>query len=237
MIVDKVSIEVQKIINYYDDSIKSMDKIAKTSKGRAYGGVLRAKKGELVENLARSLFMIAWNCLDRKSNKLKLERKTIRIPLKKDYINKIESPEVRKYIRESIGSYYYPLTVDLLIYIDEVLGIAVECKAYTENAMLKRILVDFTLLRNLYPNLYFLLFQLESQLGGDYSNIKKTKYGSPSTHTLLSYFDIDLNIITLLEGERSVNRPVHKIEYYKPLKKESILIAIEVMKDLLKRCM
>lgn len=108
-----------------------------------------------------------------------------------------------------------------------------ECKAYTENAMLKRILVDFTLFKQVYPDLSFVLLQLESQLGGDYSLVNSTKYGSPSTHTLLSYFDIDLNILTLLEGERKVDRPIHKHEYYKSLRAESLLTALEVIKNLL----
>jgi len=70
----------------------------------------------------------------------------------------------------------------------------------------------------IYPNVKFVLFQLESQLGGDYSEIyKKVKVGSPSVHTLLSYFDIDLNIITLLRGERKVDEPIHKEKFFKPL--------------------
>jgi len=108
-----------------------------------------------------------------------------------------------------------------------------ECKAYTENAMFKRILVDFTLFKQVYPDLSFVLLQLESQLGGDYSSRKSIKYGSPSTHTLLSYFDIDLNILTLLEGERKVDQPIHKPAYYKSLRAESLLTALEVIKNLL----
>jgi len=99
--------------------------------------------------------------------------------------------------------------------------------------MLKRILVDFTLLKQVYPDLTFVLFQLESQLGGDYSSPNHIKHGSPSTHTLLSYFDIDLNIITLLEGERKVDKPIHKPEYYKALRKESLLTALKVLMNLL----
>jgi hypothetical protein len=99
--------------------------------------------------------------------------------------------------------------------------------------MLKRILVDFTLFKQVYLELAFVLFQLESQLGGDYSSINYVKYGSPSTHTLLSYFDIDLNIITLLEGERKVDKPTHKPEYYKALREGSLLTALEVFKKLL----
>ena len=129
--------------------------------------------------------------------------------------------------------YYYNLKVDIHVYIDDIFKLAVECKAFTENAMLKRILVDFTLLKQLFPNLNFVLFQLESQLGGDYSELKKVKFGSRSTHTLLSYFDIDLHIITLLEGERKIDQPIHKKEHYKELKQESLIKALQVLKNLL----
>lgn len=59
---------------------------------------------------------------------------------------------------------------DVQMFIEERFALVMECKAYTENAMLKRILVDFTLLKNVYPDLSFVLLQLESQLGGDYSS-------------------------------------------------------------------
>jgi hypothetical protein len=52
---------------------------------------------------------------------------------------------------------------------------------------------------------------------------------------LLSYFDIQLNIITLLEGERKVDRPIHKPEFYKPLKKENLKKAVAVFKALLEK--
>jgi hypothetical protein len=74
---------------------------------------------------------------------------------------------------------------------------------------------------------------LESQLGGDYSCSLTGKFGSASTHTLLSYFDIDLKILTLLEGERKVDQPIHKPEFYKPLKRERIIEAINYFKKLL----
>ncbi len=69
---------------------------------------------------------------------------------------------------------------------------------------------------------------------GDYSQpLKPVIYGSPSTHTLLSYFDVDLHIITLLEGERRVNEPIHKRAYYKELKEETLRKAVETLKSLL----
>lgn len=109
-----------------------------------------------------------------------------------------------------------------------------ECKAYTENAMLKRILVDFTLLKSLYLTIKFILLQLESQLGGNYSELKSKTLGSPSTHTLLSYFDIKLDIITLLKGERKVDQPIHKPEFFKPLTRKSLENAVTIISKILK---
>jgi hypothetical protein len=223
--------KLKSIIKLYESKIGKMEEEAQKSEDRAYGGVLRAGKGSLVELIARELIEIAWIELGEKSNRLSFEKKYIKIPVKREYIERIRSEEVKEYIKEHIKDFYYPLRTDIHVHIDRKFKMAVECKAYTENAMLKRILVDFTLLKQVHPELSFVLFQLESQLGGDYSS--ENKYGSPSTHTLLSYFDIDLNIITLLEGERKVDKPIHKREYYKPLKKEKLIHAIEVFKSLL----
>jgi len=100
--------------------------------------------------------------------------------------------------------------------------------------MFKRILVDFTLLKQAFPNLKCVLLQLESQLTGDYSEPSKSIiYGSASTHTLLSYFDVDLNIITLLEGERKVNAPIHKLEYFKEMTEPALQRAVNTLKELL----
>lgn len=229
----KISKDIQQLIDVYESLVKGIDTKAKDSEDRAYGGIIRAGKGKLVESLGRSLIEIAWKELSYDSSRLSTEKQTVKIPLNKRYLNKIKSPEVRKYIKDNIKDFYYPLRTDIHVYIDGKFTIAMECKAYTENAMLKRILVDFTLFKQVYPDLSFVLLQLESQLGGDYSLANSIKYGSPSTHTLLSYFDIDLNILTLLKGERKVDRPIHKPEYYKSLQAESLLTALEVIKNLL----
>ncbi len=225
--------DIQSLINAYESLIKGVDVKAKKLKGRAYGGVVRAEKGKFVEFLARRLVEMAWQDLKRNPKRLSFEKEIVKVPINKKYIERIKNPEVKKFIKEHIKDFYYPLRTDIHVHIDGIFKIAIECKAYTENAMLKRILVDFTLLKQVFPNLVFVLFQLESQLGGDYSSVGSTKYGSPSTHTILSYFDIDLNIITLLEGERKVDEPIHKLEYYKPLKKENLLFALEIFKNLL----
>ncbi len=230
---DDSSDALQELIDEYNNFIKTIDKEALEEKGRAYGGVVRSKKGNYVERLAESLVKLAWNSLKQDPNRLLLDKEAVKIPIKQEYLERIKNPEVRSYIEEHIADYYYLLRTDVQVYIDKQFIIAIECKAYTENAMLKRILVDFTLFKQLYPNLNFVLFQLESQLGGDYSSPNSIKSGSPSTHTLLSYFDVDLHIVTLLEGERIVDKPIHKVGYFKELKKEKLIESMELFKKLL----
>jgi len=100
--------------------------------------------------------------------------------------------------------------------------------------MIKRILVDFHLLKIIYPNISCYLFQLESQLGGDYSNLPETVYGSTSTHSIMSYFeDVDLNIFTFLKGERNIDNPIHKT--FKPLEASIINKAVDFLRNDLKK--
>jgi hypothetical protein len=230
---DNISRDLGKLVEAYDLLVKRIDRKARESKDRAYGGVLRAAKGAYVEGVGENLIELAWRGLGKRRSDLKFGSKGVRIPLKREYLSRIRSKEVRDFIKANLKDYYYTLKTDIQVYTRGQFKIAVECKAYAENAMLKRILVDFTLLRQRFPNLSFVLLQLESQLGGDYSSSKKNKYGSPSTHTLLSYFDVDLNIITLLEGERDIRQPIHKLEFYKPLKKDNLRRAVDAFKQLL----
>jgi hypothetical protein len=234
--MDTFENEIQGIIAAYDKIIRGIEKEALDSKSsRAYGGIIRAGKGQLVESIAKQLVRLAWQKLNGDEHRLKVpEKKTVfKIPIKPEYVERIKNEEIRNYIKQNIGDYYYPLGSDVQVYVDGKLVMVIECKAYTENAMLKRILVDFSLLKNLYPNVIPVLLQLESQLGGDYSELKKIPFGSPSTHTLLSYFDVNLHIITLLKGERKVDEPIHKKEFYKPLTKESLENAIDTISELL----
>lgn len=232
---NSVDTDIQKLINTYDVLVKDIDSKAKISEDRAYGGIIRAGKGKLVENTARRLVELAWYLLGGGPQRLRINRQSIKVPLKKEYLSKIKNQEVKQYIFENIHRYYYPLSADVHVHIDNKFVLAIECKAYTENAMLKRILVDSTLLKHMYPLLNFILLQLESQLGGDYSSLPAVTFGSPSSHTLLSYFDIDLYLVTLLKGERKVKGPIHKAGFYKPLTKEALYKAIETIQEVLKK--
>ena len=227
--------QLQEIIQKYDFVIKNLDQEAKDQKERAYGGYVRAKKGELQEYITESLAKIAWESLEGDINQFEINSKKIALPIQQKYVEKIEDQNVKKHIKNNIENYVYKLSVDKHIFIKGRFVIAIECKAFTENAMLKRILVDFDLLQSKHPDLSCYLFQLESQLGGDYSKLKKPTYGSHSTHTIQSYFSCDLNIITLLPGERKVGNPIHKEGYFKPLKIEALKEAVEILKKDMKR--
>ena len=222
------------IIAAYDKLVLGIDQRALGNKeGRAYGGIIRAGKGNLVESIAEELTWLAWRQLGKTDNKLDVGRKRFKILIRRDYLEKIKIPDVKEYIQRNIDKYEYVLAPDRMVFVDNNPTIAIECKAYTENAMMKRILVDFSLLKQSNPNISCVLLQLESQLGGDYSDLKGVHFGSKSTHTLMSYFNVDLNIITLLEGERHVDKPIHKKEYFKPLTKKGLENAVKAFQSIL----
>jgi hypothetical protein len=232
---------LKKLIHIYDETVKNISSKAKDQvdkdKKRAYGGIVRASKGSLVEFLAKELIKISWTELNQKNNRLAFITEKLKISVEKNYLEKIEDKEVKEYIQKNITKFYYGIRSDIHVFIDEVFVMAIECKAYTENAMLKRILVDFTLLKkSLGKELDFILFQLESQLTGDYSHIYKDKiFGSPSTHTIISQFDIQPTIITLLEGERGVNKAIHEKQFFKYLEKKSLIKCVDTLKNILQK--
>jgi len=232
---------IDEIIKAYEILVKGIDEEASEDEERAYGGIIRAGKGKLVESIGKHMVEIAWDNLNGDPDRLSFEKKSIKVPINQDYIEKLKSQEIKDYIYQHIDDYYYGIKTDIHVSIKDKLTkkdnlvMGIECKAYTENAMLKRVLVDFTLLKSVIPNIKCVLLQLESQLTGDYCNPnQEIFYGSPSTHTLLSYFDVDLHIITLLEGERKVDQPIHKPGYFKPLQKETLKRGICKLEELLK---
>lgn len=227
-------VKLNRLLDIANHKIQGIDMIAQVDADRAYGGVIRATKGKLLEELCKELVIIAWDEMGGERSHLSFSDKTIKIPLKREYLNKIKSAEVRNWIESNISDFHFNAQVDVHVMVKEKFVLGIECKAYTENAMLKRILVDFTLLKSQFPRLKCGLLQLESQLTGDYSDIDKDVIlGSHSSHTLMSYFDVDLNIMTLLKGERKVDRPIHKEGYFKPLLPQNAEKCIDVIKSLL----
>jgi len=208
--------------------------------GRAYGGFIRMAKGKFQEWLTQRLVEITWEEeLGASKDRLKINSKKIPIPIKMSYVEALGNPVVKKFLKTKQKQYKYGLSVDKHVFIDDFFVLGIESKAYAENAMIKRILVDFYLLKTKYPELDCFLFQLESQLGGDSSVNLKSPMGSPATHTLMSYFEnVNLNVVTLLEGERKVDRPINKAKFFKELKREHLEVAVcnllETLKPLVK---
>lgn len=227
------------LIRYYSQSVLEAENEVDQADGRAPGGVLRGKKGKLVEDMANHIILLAWKKAggDLKRLTINKPRRSYPVHILPEYIERLPF-EIQQRIRSRKKEYFYRTQVDKLIFVDDALVIGVECKAYTENAMLKRILVDFHLLKSLHPELVCSLLQLESQLGGDYANPPDSAppSGSPSTHTLMSHFpSVDLNIVTLLDGERKVKRPIHKKEFFKEMRPARLKQGIERFSELLSR--
>jgi len=229
--------KIEDIRNSYNMLVGSVNERAQSDDddgGRAYGGVVRAAKGILVEGMATNLVKVAWEELHGNPTRLSFVKEVVRIPLKPDYLKRVKPSYVADHIRANMERYFYGHKTDVHVSVDRKFILGIECKAYTENAMIKRILVDFTLLKHAFPNLTCVLLQLESQLTGDYSKPSNPIIlGSASTHTLLSYFDVDLKIITLLDGERKVNEPIHKPKYFKEMTTPALRRAVDSLKELL----
>lgn len=228
--------ELQNIIQEYDTVIKVVDKDAHQldeRDDRAYGGYIRTTKGKLQEHITERLIDIAWCCeLGQDQKRLNINSIKINIPINRIFIDKLPH-YLREYINAHIDDYFYGLSVDKQIFIDNKFISGIECKAYTENAMLKRILVDFMLLKTKFSDIKCHLFQLESMLGGDYSQLNDVEFGSAASNTIMSYFpNVNLNILTFINGERKVEKPIHK--FYKPLPFKSLEKGIKILANDLK---
>lgn len=226
---------LERIIRDYDKLVKGIEIEAVKSKKRAYGGIIRAGKGKLVESIARNLVETVWTVvLEQDPGRLNMDKSKMKIGIKGGYENRIRNKAVKEYISLNKEQLFYRFGTDVHVYIEDQLVLPIECKAYTENAMLKRILFDAVLMKEAKDvNRYFLL-QLESQLGGDFGTLNDVIYGSAPSHVLMSHADVDLEIITLLQGERKVDRPIHKAKYYKPLTIDSLENAVDVFSNALK---
>jgi hypothetical protein len=144
--------------------------------------------------------------------------------------------EAREFLEQAGGAVGYWTGADVHVFIDETLALPIECKAYAEIAMLKRILVDARLLREATGVSRYVLLQLENMLGGDYGRCPEFPAGSISAHTIMSYFDdVELIVLTLLEGDRKVNRPIHKREFFKDMRAEAVARGIRQLGEAIRR--
>ena len=214
------------IVDLYTEGIHSMYGLT--------GGQIRGKKGKLVEKLLETIVSLAWYEIGDMS-RFNIEKRRVPIPINENYVKNLMPESTRNYIVQNVDKYIFRLELDKVVEIDNQSVLAIECKSFTENTMLRRTLRDFELALKLDPKLLFCIFQLENALGGDYGDASKlVQLGSESTHTLLSHTpEVHLEIITLLDGDRKSNREIHKRQYFKELPVENVEICINKFKTLL----
>ena len=215
------------IVDLYTEGIRAMYGLE--------GGQIRGKKGRLVENLLEAIVSLAWHEIDGHVNRLNVKRRRVPIRINEDYVKNLIPESTRDYVAQNIDEYIFRLEIDKLVEIDNRPVLAIECKAYTENTMLRRALRDFELVLKLYPKLHFCLFQLENSLGGDYGDPNRSEYlGSKPTHTLMSHSPtVSLQIITLLAGNHGQTGPIHIPEYFKELPVKNVATCVSKFRTLL----
>lgn len=228
--------KLQTLIAAYNKLVNGIDDAAATNHDRAYGGIIRAGKGKLVESMTSQLVQIAWtDVLHQDLARMEINKKKMPICITDEYITRISDMRVKEYVINNRDKLVYKFGTDVQVFIDGKLVLPIECKAYSENAMLKRILFDAALMKEAVGTNTYYLVQLESQLGGDYSELNDITYGSPATHALMSHIDVELKIITLLKGERKVDRPIHKAEFYKELQMSELKKAVSLFANDLRK--
>ena len=200
-------VSIKDVQSEYKRAILESQKLYAGRRAKDTAGAVRYTKGKIVEDITKDIIKIAWSKVSSDETRLRMDKKKITIKT---------NDEV------------YKLSQDIHVYIDDVFRISVECKSYTEVAMYKRILVDASLLKEAVPTINaFFIVQLENFLGGDYGKEIEPK-GSESVITLNRlYQQIRMNVITLLDGDRDIKRPLHNPEYFKPLGEERLHHAIE----------
>ncbi len=200
-------ISIKDIQLEYKRAILESQKLYADRRAKDTAGAVRYTKGRIVEDITKDLIKIAWSKISNDVSRVKMDKKKVIIKTNNEI---------------------YKLSQDIHIYIDGIFRISIECKSYTEVAMYKRVLVDASLLKNAVPTIVaFFIVQLENFLGGDYGKNIETK-GSESVITLNRLFpEVNMNVITLLDGDIDINKPLHQPAYFKPLREERVIYAIE----------
>ena len=200
-------VTIEDIQHKYEVALRRCQELYAGRKIKDTAGGVRYTKGKIVEDITRDLVRIAWSKVSPDEARLKIDKK--KIPIK-------------------TNGEIYKLSQDLHVHIDDIFRIGIECKSYTEVAMYKRVLVDAKLLKKAVPSISaFFIVQLENFLGGDYG-VKIEAKGSDSVITLNRICpQVNIKVITLLDGDRDIKKPLHIPEYFKPLRRERLDYAIE----------
>lgn len=233
---------VEPVLRDYRSRVGNIDAQATASVAagtRAYGGQVRMSKGGMVEEIAERLALAAWTIVlgqPRSSIEVRngaADKHTVKV--RDGYLDRAIRTDAERRLLAKPDARLYRISVDRHVYINRSFALAIECKAYAETAMLKRIMVDAQLLHDYAGLDSFCVLMLESQMGGDYSSNLVDPAGSGAAHAIMSQFDVDMRIVVLLEGERKVDRPIHKAAYYKEPTPEALRAAAYTMADLLRR--
>ncbi len=226
---EKIAPVVQSLIDYYN---KVMSELYEENRP----GQIRSKKGALVEELTRRIVETTWvDYLGQSKERLEQnkKKKSIKMFDIDTYLVRYGDSSIIETIKSKKATIKYNFGTDDHVYIDGKLVLAIECKSYTESAMLKRIIYDRKMLHEFAPNANYVLIQFESALGGDFEMCSKSSFGSNQYHVFMSREDTNIEVITLLEGKRHADRPIHRKENGKDLKVEHLLYAIETLSKLL----
>ena len=126
-----VEAKLNTIIAAYDKLVKGIDDQAAMSRDRAYGGIIRAGKGELVESIATHLVQIAWeDVLHQNRARMEINKKKMPIGINEKYIERIADPRVKEYVVKHRAEFIYKFGTDVQVFVDGRLVLPIECKAY-----------------------------------------------------------------------------------------------------------
>ena len=200
-------VTIREVQSAYREAMLETQVLYADRRNRDTAGAVRYKKSEVVESASKDLITIAWASLGGDLEDLRMDKSKVRITTNREV---------------------YKLSQDIHVYLHGVFTISVECKAYTEVAMYKRILMDAKLLKDAVPTISaFFVVQLENFLGGDYGYAVQPR-GSESVLTLNRVFpDLHVEVLTLLDGNRDIRRPLHVPQFFKALKEQRLNYAVD----------
>lgn len=218
--------------DYYETNVLKIpidaEREHELNENKNVAGLIRHNKGNLVEELTKKLVFLACDDLKISSDRCCIEKRPVTIKIANtNYI-------MTRNLKNPDGN-TYELEVDNVVLIDGKFVMNIESKSYTEATMLKVVLLNAILVHQHYPDAAFVLLQLENALDGNYDvGSSESENGNGSGHVVMSVFpEIYLNLLTLLDGNRSSAKPIHKPEYYKAMNKDKLRRAYSVIKKLI----
>ena len=220
------------ISEYYESGVLKIpldaERAHELNNSKNVAGQIRHSKGNLVEEIAKELVFLA--CDD-----LKISRSRCRLTKGPVIIKIVNSSYVMTRDLSNPDDIECELELDNLLTVDGKLIMDIESKSYTEASMLKRIMMESYMVYQHYPNTAFVVLQLENALDGNYDvDTNGSDTGSGSAHVIMSVFpDVHLNILTLLDGNRSSIKPIHDPKYYKLMNKDKLRKAYSTIRKLI----